>query len=164
MTEAGPSHSETAILDLRSEPQHLAALAEWHQEEWAHLNPGETLPMRIERMQEYLGEPLVPSMFICRCDGALAGSAAVVACDMDTRPGPTPWLASVFVAPEFRRRGIGAALVRHTMAETSRAGFSKMYLYTLDQERLYQAIGWTTLSCEVYKGVDVVVMEAELGP
>lgn len=154
----------TLILDLRSDPHHLATLAEWHQEEWAHLNPGETLGMRIRRMEGYLGEAFVPSMFICRCDGGLAGSAAVVACDMDTRPGLTPWLASVFVPPEFRRRGIGAALVRHTMAETSRAGFSKMYLYTLDQERLYQAIGWTTLAYEVYKGVDVVVMEAELRP
>ena len=41
----------------------------------------------------------------------LLGSAMLIAHDMDTRPQWTPWLAGMVVAPEFRGRGIGAALV-----------------------------------------------------
>lgn len=154
---------ERTIIDLRAEPHHVATLAEWHQEEWAHLNPGETLAMRVQRMQAYLGDAFVPSMFVCKFGDVLAGSSAVVECDMVDRMQLSPWLASVFVAPEFRRRGIGAALVKHVVEATRQAGFSRMYLYTPDEERFYQALGWSTLSRETYLGVEVAVMEIDLG-
>jgi GNAT superfamily N-acetyltransferase len=160
--DEGRTVSERTLLDLRSEPRHVATLAEWHQAEWAHLNPGETLAMRVQRMQTYLGEAFVPTMFICKVGDALAGSSAVVESDMTNRMNLTPWLASVYVAPDYRRKGIGAALVRHTVEETRRQGFSKMYLYTPDEERFYQGLGWSTLSQETYLEVEVAVMEIDL--
>ena len=36
---------------------------------------------------------------------------------MDTRKELSPWLASVFVAPEFRKWGIGSKLVLHVMEQ-----------------------------------------------
>lgn len=151
-----------SIVDLRQRPEHVQVLAEWHQDEWAHLNPGETLAMRVQRMQSYLGRAFVPSMFVFEEEGRLAGSSAIVECDMATQMRWTPWLASVYVSPEFRRRGIGAALVRHVMVEARTAGFKTLYLYTPDQERFYTSLGWKTVVREPYLGVDVTVMRAIL--
>lgn len=151
-----------SIFDLATEPHHIPTLAEWHHREWAHLNPGGSLEKRIEKMQTYLSDELAPSMFIYKHLGELAGSAAIVACDMDTRPELTPWLASVFVAQPFRRQGIGGQLVKHAMQQAHLAGVEKLYLFTPDREDFYQKLGWQRLSVERYLGYEVVLMQTSL--
>ena len=148
-----------SILDLSQEPQHIPTLASWHHREWFHLNPGSTLETRIDKMQAYLTTELVPSTFIYKHDQQLAGSAAMVACDMDTHPEMTPWLASVFVAPHWRRQGIGSQLVRHVMWQASQAGIPTLYLFTPDQASFYQKLGWSMLAEEVYRDCKVSLMQ-----
>lgn len=150
------------IIDLSSEPEHIPTLAAWHHQEWAYLNPGDLLSERVERMKGYLGKGLVPSTFVFKQDGQLAGSAALVASDMDTRPTLTPWLASVFVAPPFRCQGIGSALVRHVMLCAKLGGIETLYLFTPDRQTFYEKLGWRTLSTEAYRGAAVTVMQASL--
>lgn len=150
------------ILDLSQEPEHIPTLAEWHHHEWAHLNPGGSLENRIERMQGYLGSELVPSTFIFKQDEVLAGSAAIIVSDMDSRPELTPWLASVFVAPEFRRQGVGSRLVEHVMSQAWQAGIDRLYLFTPDRADFYQRLGWTPMVEELYRGHHVTVMRVGL--
>lgn len=150
------------IIDLAREPQHLSILAKWHQAEWADLNPGETLAKRIDRMQAYLSTELVPTTFVFKHEGLLAGSAALVHSDMDSRPALTPWLASVFVAPGFRRRGIGASLVKHVMRQAQAAGLDQLYLFTPDQAAFYNKLGWRAMAEEIYRGQQVTVMTVTL--
>lgn len=149
------------ITDLRSAPQHIPQLAGWHHEQWAELNPGRTLTQRIVDMQAYLGESFVPSTYIAHVDGVLAGSAAIIDCDMDTRADLTPWLASVFVSPPFRRQGVGTRLVRHVMDQARQADVATLYLFTPDQAAFYQRLGWQTLSRDVYRGHQVTLMSVD---
>ena len=151
-----------SIVDLASESLHLPTLAAWHHAQWLDLNPGDTLESRITRMQAYLGPDLIPSTFVYKVGQKTAGSAALVACDMETRPELSPWLASVFVAPEFRRQGIGAALVRHVMAQAKQANFERVYLFTPDRSDFYRKLGWRNLFTESYRGHFVTVMAVEL--
>ncbi|MDT4291919.1 GNAT family N-acetyltransferase [Methylomonas sp. MO1] len=150
------------IINLSQEPHQIPTLAQWHQAEWANLNPGQTLEHRIERMQAYLCDKLVPSTFIYKHEGQLAGSAAIIESDMDTRPELTPWLASVYVAPEYRRQGIGAKLVQHVMLQAQAAGFAKLYLFTPDQANFYAKFGWTAMAEEYYRGHRVTLMSVTL--
>lgn len=136
-------------------------LASWHQEEWSYLNPGESIEQRIARMQPFLNNQLVPSTFIAKEDN-LSGSAALVSHDMETRPDLSPWLASVYVAVEFRGRGTGTKLVKHVMQQAFKGGINKLYLYTPDKEIFYSKLGWKTLSREKYHGLDVTIMEINL--
>lgn len=151
-----------SIIDLSRELQHIPILASWHQQEWAHLNPGSSLENRIDKMQAYLSTALVPSTFIYKQNEQLAGSAAIVACDMDTHPELTPWLASVFVVPHWRRRGIGAQLVKHVMWQARQAEISALYLFTPDQAAFYQKLGWSIMAEEVYCDCAVTLMQARL--
>lgn len=150
------------IIDLSDEPEHITTLAEWHHAEWAHLNPGDILEQRIERMKGYLVNDLVPSTFVCKYQGQLAGSAAIIVSDMDSRPAVTPWLASVYVSPPFRRQGMGSALVCHVMSRAKQAGISDLYLFTPDREAFYRRLGWTTIAEEDYRDCRVTVMQAHL--
>ena len=104
----------------------------------------------------------MPRTFIYTHNGNALGSAALVASDMDTRPGLTPWLASVFVAPPFRRQGIGSALVRHAMRQAEAAGISRLYLFTPDRAGFYQDLGWQTMSVDDYRDQAVTLMQVDL--
>ena len=149
------------ILKLSDQPQAIPQLAEWHHQQWAALNPGQTLQQRIDNMQAYLSDELVPSTYLAQ-GAVLMGSAAMIAHDMDTHPELTPWLASVFVAPPFRRQGIGSQLVRHVMQTARQAGVKTLYLFTPDQENFYQRLGWRVLNRESYRGHQVTLMTVEL--
>jgi N-acetylglutamate synthase-like GNAT family acetyltransferase len=147
-------------------PDCLPVLARWHHQEWLCYNPGDSLAKRIERMREHLGRRRVPTTFVALSDtdGQPLGSAALVAHDMSTRMDLTPWLASVFVAPEYRRRGIASALVRRVVQEAADLGVPRLFLFTPDQQNLYARLGWQTIERAQYMGEAVVVMELTIRP
>jgi len=147
------------ILDLKEEPEHIPTLANWHHNEWAYLNPGDSLQKRIEEMQSYLGRALIPSTFIAKKRNRLTGSAAIVKHDMDTRLELSPWLASVFVAPGYRQKGIGTKLVLHVIEKAKDDGISTLYLFTPNREKFYRELGWSTFSEELYRGQEVTIMK-----
>lgn len=101
-------------------------------------------------------------MFISLYEGQLAASAAIVACDMESRPEWSPWLASVYVKPEFRRRGLGSALVTAVMNHAQQQGLSALYLFTPDQASFYEQLGWQFLEQTRYRDHAVTVMRMRL--
>ena len=150
------------ITDLIDEQAVVKTLAEWHHSEWSSLNPGGSVEKRIEKMQAYLAGHTVPKMFVCKEGGILLGSAAIVSNDMDTRTDLSPWLASVYVNAEYRRKGIGSKLVAHVVKYAHSAGFSDLYLFTPNREKFYQSLGWFTISKEIYREQPVTVMQIKL--
>ena len=64
----------------------------------------------------------------------------------------------MFVTPEHRRKGIGAALVLRIMDEARALHISKLYLYTVDSTAFYANLGWSVLEHTAYRGKDVLVM------
>jgi len=149
------------ILNLKEATEHLTTLAQWHHNQWSYLNPNETIEQRIKRMLTYLNSDLIPGTFIAEAD-ELLGSAAIVNNDMETKPQLSPWLASVYVAPAHRRKGVGAKLVLHVMAQAKLAGIDTLYLFTPDKQFFYQKLGWLLISQEEYHGHEVAVMQAQL--
>ena len=149
------------ILNLRACPEYLPVLAQWHHNEWLDLNPGQTLTQRIEKMQAYLDDNFIPSTFVAK-DKTILGSASILANDMETRPQLSPWLASVFVAPEYRNRGVGTQLVLHVMAQAKNEGIKTLYLFTPDKTGFYKNLGWHTLSVMNYHGHEVSIMQTTL--
>lgn len=148
------------IVDLRDAPQHIPQLAAWHHEQWSYLNPGQSLAHRVDGLRDHLRPAPLPRTFVAvEPHGQPMGSASLVAHDMDTHPELTPWLASVFVAPIHRRKGIGAALVRAVMEAAREAGIETLYLFTPDQASFYRSLGWRTVATEPYRGDEVTLMQ-----
>jgi GNAT superfamily N-acetyltransferase len=149
------------IVNLASAPEHIPTIAAWHHAEWGYLNPGGALESRIERMQRYLKGASVPAMYIGVDGEHLLGTAALVESDMDSHPELSPWLASVYVNPDYRKRGVGAALVKHLVSQAKINGFSRLYLFTPDQSKFYQGLGWEFIAQESYRGSEVTLMKIE---
>ena len=96
-------------------------------------------------------------------DGALAGSASLTADDLASRPDLSPWLSSVYVAPEWRGRGLGSALARHVVARAAALGVPRLYLCTEHSRSLYERLGWRVVAPDHRRGHDLVVMAIETG-
>lgn len=152
----------TTIEYLADRPEHLPALAEWLHAQWGSLSPGSTLATRTEKLRGQLQRAAVPCAFVALDGGQPAGTASLVEHDMEDHPEWTPWLASVYVHRDFRRRGIGSALAERVAEEARALGVGTLYLFTPDQQRLYERLGWRRLREERYRGWEVTVMVREL--
>jgi N-acetylglutamate synthase-like GNAT family acetyltransferase len=143
---------------LADHPETLDTLVQWTHGEWGNVHGGETLEQRRTRFAGSLNRDRIPLTVVALEGGELLGSASLIAHDMETRMELTPWLASVFVAEQYRRRGVGAELVRRIMAEARKLKVPLLYLYTVHSERLYASLGWTVMERTDYLEHPVVIM------
>jgi len=143
---------------LADHPETIDTLVQWLHREWGNVRGGETLEQRRKRFAGSLNRDRIPLTVVALEAGELLGSASLIAHDMETRMELTPWLASVFVAEQYRRRGVGAELVRRIMAEASKLKVPLLHLYTVHSERLYASLGWTVAERTEYLEKPVVIM------
>jgi N-acetylglutamate synthase-like GNAT family acetyltransferase len=143
---------------LSDHPQALAKLAEWQHAEWGNLRPGDTLEKRMVRLAGMSKRDAIPLTVVALEDNEILGSASLIEHDMETRMELAPWLAGVFVGEPYRRRGIGAELVRRIMEEARRLKVPLLYLYTVQSEKFYAALGWDLQERTSYREQPVVIM------
>ncbi|NIP71863.1 MAG: GNAT family N-acetyltransferase [Gammaproteobacteria bacterium] len=143
---------------LGDHPGSIPQLAQWHHEEWSTLNPGGTVKQRIKSLSWHLAQGQIPATYVAVLEGAVVGSASLIERDMAAYIQLSPWLAGVYVAPAYRRRGIGSALVRRVADEAAGFGITTLYLFTPGRERFYRRLGWEVLERTVYRRHRVAVM------
>ncbi|MCC6458089.1 MAG: GNAT family N-acetyltransferase [Caldilineaceae bacterium] len=147
---------------LAATPKIIPLLATWHHQQWGHLANASTLAQRKARLKHHLQRGAIPTTFVAWHHEQPIGSASLVANDMATLPEWIPWLANVYVLPEYRRQGIGARLVQRVAAEALDLGYPRIYLYTPDQMHFYETMGWQTSHLRHYRGADMTVMTRDL--
>jgi predicted N-acetyltransferase YhbS len=103
----------------------------------------------------------VPIAFVALDDADIVGTASLIFDDLDGDPR-NPWLASVFVPAERRRRGIASALVGAVEAAARRLGYPRLYLFTTSAASLYAGLGWRALEQRDYRGEHIQVMDKAL--
>jgi len=153
---------EMDITYLKDNPEEVSVLAGWIYDEWGKLAPGRTPETAHQKVRQTVGSSEIPLTLMCRVDGKLAGTASIDTADMSTHPDLTPWMASVYVSPEMRRQGIASALCSRIRDELIRLNVKTAYLFTPDQEKLYESFGWKTFLREKYHGEQVVIMRLDL--
>ena len=147
------------IIDLKHKPEYLKPLSQWHHEQWAYLNPGQSLSDRQESMGSFLQDQFIPSTYCAEFNNQVVGSAAIIDNDMDSHPELSPWLASVYVAPSWRKQGIATTLMRHIIKQAKSHDIGQLYLFTPDEEDFYLARGWELIRRETYRDSDVSLMQ-----
>jgi len=143
---------------LADHPEALPILAEWQHAEWGYVRPGDTAEKRAVRLQGWSNRDRIPLTVVALEGNEVLGSASLIEHDMETRMELTPWLAGVFVGEPYRRRGIGAQLVRRIMDETRKLKVPLLYLYTVHSERFYAALGWKLMERTTYREHKIVIM------
>ena len=123
------------IVDLASLAERApieATLAAWHADEWAHLYEPAVWDAEIalDELRAMGGEGL-PRTLVAFDGGELVGSVSLLASDdLPGWAGVGPWLASLFVAPSWRGRGIGGQLVDACLDLAGALGVDDVHLFT----------------------------------
>ncbi|MGH7557899.1 MAG: GNAT family N-acetyltransferase [Gemmatimonadota bacterium] len=146
---------------LADHREHIPRLAEWLHAEWGYLHENDSIERRAARLEARATRRGIPVGFVAVDGDQLLGSASLVHNDLETRPEIGPWLASVYVPPEHRRRGVASALVRRVIDEAGDLEVPLLYLWTTDQERLYARLGWRPVERTRFHDEDIVVMAIE---
>ncbi|MER1957010.1 MAG: GNAT family N-acetyltransferase [Solibacillus sp.] len=84
-----------------------------------------------------------PITFIAIVNETCVGTVSVFQNDYKERPHYTPWLASLYVKPEYREQKIGAQLMTYLLAYVKVLGISEIYLKTENASDYYTKRGWT---------------------
>ncbi|MDN3556839.1 GNAT family N-acetyltransferase [Halomonas maura] len=154
--------TDLRFLRIDDTSPHIATLAGWAHGEWGHLHPGRSLAAAVESFRADCGPAGVPSVFAAMAGECPVGMASLVVDDMSDRRELTPWLASVYVLPEWRGREIASRLVGRVEEEARAHGHRRFYLYTPDQQALYRRLGWRDLEDRHYRGEAVTIMQRDL--
>lgn len=150
------------IVPLVERPDLAEQVSVWGFGEWGHLNPGQTLEQRRVLIQGKMNVDRVPIAFVALGDDdGIVGTASLIFDDLEGDPR-NPWLASVYVPPEHRRKSIASALVRTVENAARRIGYDRLYLFTSTAPSLYAGLGWRALEQRDYRGEHIQVMEKSL--
>ena len=148
------------IAHLAGYPHLAPTLAEWHYQQWNRMHANDSVARRLEYLRAASNRLRIPSVLVAVENGNLLGSATLADYDMETRSDLTPWLADVFVPPEFRRRGIASALVCRVVEEAKALDVPHLYLFTTGpwREKLYAGLGWSVIDRPIYLEIERVLM------
>lgn len=148
------------IIDLADRPDLIAACATWNFGEWGEFNGG-TLEQTIAGFHDLVRTNDGQIARAALSDGELAGFALLIDNDLETHAHLKPWVASVFVSPAYRGRGIAKSLVRAIEKVAAELGHGEAFLYT-NKPDLYRQIGWE--DCEQLDGdyADMLILNKKI--
>ena len=130
------------ISDLRERPEFFDEVAD---RIWSAWWKPRDVPLEYirERLQENLNAEPIPFALVAHRDATFLGTSSVIASDLDELPQYTPWVAAVWVDPEYRKREVGAALVARAVDDVFALGIERAYLCALELRRhFYLRQGW----------------------
>lgn len=84
----------------------------------------------------------IPMTFICLEKSGCVGTVSLFSNDLSRLSQFTPWLAALYVAEEYRGRGIARMLINCIEHEAARLGYRKIYLRTETAQDYYSKINW----------------------
>lgn len=138
-----------SISDLRQRPDFFDTVADRIWRAWWK-EDGHPLGYIAGRLRENIEIAPVPFALVAHNGETFLGTASVIASDLAQRPQFTPWVAAVWVEPQARRHGIGAALVDRATRDGFALGFGQLYLCARAQRSgFYERLGWMVIERDI---------------
>lgn len=139
-------------------PEHLEAVGTWIYGQWWR-KPDNTPEVVLSRLRQHTKRDAVPFTIVALENGQPVGSCCVIENDCVHRPQYAPWVAAVFVKPEWRHRGIALRILQEACRVARRAGVKVLYIDChVNTVPLYEQNGWTMLEREVGDKDSVVML------
>jgi GNAT superfamily N-acetyltransferase len=147
-----------AIRRLEADEPAADLIARWRHDAF-FADTGTTFEATMESQRQWLAQwSDHETALIAEVAGKPAGCCLFVREEIDAKHDLTPWLASLYVAPAFRKRGVGGALVRAIEQHGRGAGCRALHLYTVSAESFYAKLGWITRERFDWHGEPMILM------
>lgn len=117
------------IRPLSHTPERVPEVAGWIWSAfWSH-GKGFT-QTELEQLLARVDEASIPNAWLAWVQDSPAGCINLIENDDSARSHLRPWLAALYVKPEFRNQGIAAKLVHTVKEEAARLGETELFLGT----------------------------------
>lgn len=126
---------------LKNHPDFIPVCAAWAFGQWG-CQSGGSYERAFKRFSEGAQLAKIPLTLVAIEDNKPVGMISLWQQDHEERLDLSPWLASLFVHPFHRKKGIASLLVMALEKEAKRLGFDKIYLVTEESKGLYEKHGW----------------------
>lgn len=150
---------------LKEKTEILPELAKAVHEQWAKMyaRRGESAEDVEKKMVARAVDDQIPLTMVAFEGEALVGSVTIKNDDFARRSDLNPWIAGVFILPQFRGNGYSPQLIAHA-EQVGKETFNleKIYLYTGSAEGLYIKNGYTVVERFDTDTRELVVMEKSL--
>lgn len=141
---------------LRNHPELVKTVSEWIYHEFAE-PAGVTFRETHEKFSQ-TGINLFPITFIAVQNQDCAGTVSLFENDLKTQWALTPWLASLYVFPQYRNQGVARELIQHALNKAEEMGYGAVFLRTEQTAEYYKKMGWKF----VYRAQDEKAAETEV--
>lgn len=158
------NNMQIVFYDLFDRPDMLPLVAQWTYEEWWSNKPHKTVEMVVNAWKKRIVDSGIPLTLVGELDHKLVGMVSLVDIDvgMEHRTDLWPWVSAVYVLPEYRRQGVGGALLEAITSKVVTLGIRSVYLYTYDQTEFYKSYGWSILEKEQSGNQSVDILHKNL--
>ena len=106
----------------------IPEIVKWYYEEWGHSDYVNSIEEEINKLSIFLNEDKLPLILTAIEGDILVGVAQLKFFEMDIYPELEHWLGGVYVAPDYRRRGIAKLIVEESKNVARKLGRPKALL------------------------------------
>lgn len=133
------------IAFLADHPQVVPMLARWFCAQWPDYFAGRPL-MEIEQdFHEDANRDRIPTRLVAFVDDELAGTIVLRQRAFGGLAAYSPGLGGLYVAEPYRRRGVGAELIKAGMDLSRAQGYETVYAATSVAHGLFTRLGWALI-------------------
>ena len=152
----------TSIKTFIVEPRtpELAICARWRASAFSVLKA--SFEQELRSLELFASDQSHGVALVAKADGEPVGTCLLVESEIEPDHDVSPWLAGLFVVPEYRRKGAGAALVRAIEDQARQRELSRVYLYTTNAVSFYKRLGWKVMDRTNSQGFDTALMVRDL--
>ena len=155
------SPSAASIGPLVLDSPAVSICARWRYDEFLK-RYGFSLGDSHRQLVEVISQDDYEAAMIAEVGNTPVGLCMFVRDELDAAHDYSPWLASLYVASNFRGQGIGRDLVAAIESHARDVGENRMYLYTETAESFYLRCGWRVTERFDWDGEPFVLMHRDL--
>lgn len=147
----------------------IPVLAQWMFEEWHPYDSSLTKEKLFGSFQKRLNDDKIPFTIVALRGERPVGMISLkdqAEAELSDFPKEVPWLGSLHVAPEERKKGIGSALFKVGAAIAGSLGHPKLFFYTSNPENLnwYQKRGAQMEGKRPFRGHEITILHIDTKP
>lgn len=154
--------SRVSITLLDGSDPLTAELAKRHAAEWGCLYTDWDSVKALAEFQTQNTDGSLPATLVLREDEQVAGSVSLLYGDCEARTDLDPWLASLYVYPEFRSRGYAGRLIDAAIQAAAKAGEKSLHVFTESASDLFRRHGFEVFERTALHGKPVEILRREL--
>ena len=147
---------------LADHPETIPTLIRWFTAQWgayyAQFSPAEIVHS-FEKEAQRDGLPIRLVAFV---DDDLAGTITLREQAIQSHPDYHPGVGGLLVLEQYRKQGVGTALVRASMALAHKQGFQTLYATTIAAKGVLTRLGWQQVSTLVHDEEQLHLYQYEL--